>query len=175
MKALNEPTVAILSKMMEKFREQLEKGEKTPYDTLVEKRAELHPECGPGEWPEEAREPAVEALGIFVAVNLGGMLSVVMNEIGDAGKDLVRGDDHAKKSAFELAQSMGFIETVFKTWFESIDVEAIAEAMFEAGEAAEKKRATTKDDPAAAKAKKVQEKASTLIDELMARYKPSNN
>lgn len=179
MKALNEPTVAVLSRMMAKFREQMEKGEKTPYDTLVEKREELHPECGPGEWPEEAREPAVEALGVFVAVNLGGMLSVVMNELQDAGKDLVRGDDHAKKSAFELAQSMGFIETVFKTWFESVDIAAIAEAMFEAGEEAEKTRATKKDDPAddpaAAKAKKVQEKASTLIDELMARYKPSNN
>lgn len=174
MKALNEPTAAVLNKMLEKFKSEMAEGKKTPYDTLVEKRKELHPECGPGEWPEEAREPAIEALGVFIAVNVGGMLSVVMSELNDAGKGLVRGDDNAKKAAFELAQSMGFIETVFKTWFETVDIQAIAEAIFEAGEEAEKKKASGA-APESTKAKKVKDTASTLIDELMARYKPSNN
>lgn len=167
MQALNQPTAIVLGKMIERFKTELVEGKKTPYDTLVEKRKELHPECGPGEWPEEAREPAIEAMAMWVAVQLGGMLAMVINEINDAGRGLVRGDEAAKKAAFELAQSMGFIETVFKTWFETIDVQAIAEGLFEAGEEAEKN--PTKP------AKKAEKNASSLIDELMAKYKASNN
>lgn len=169
MKALNEPTAVVLSRMLERFKIELAEGKQSAYAEMVKKRQELHPECGPGEWPEESREAAIEAMAIWVAVQLGGMLSMVMNELNDAGRSLVRGDEDAQKKAFELAQSMGFIETVFKTWFETIDIPAIAEGLFEAGEEAEK------NPPAPPKGEKKKDNASSLIDELMAKYKPSNN
>jgi len=167
MQALNAPTAIVLSKFKEKITADMETGKETPYDKLVETRQKLHPECGPGEWPEEAREKAMEAMALFVIMNLGAMVMTVAKEIDDAAKALVRGDEAAKKAAFDLAESQGFIEAVFKTWLDAVDIAAVAEGLFEAGEESEKA-------PKAPKPKK-KDTASTLIDELMAKIRPSNN
>jgi len=165
MKALNSATEVILRRFKEKCDNDIAEGKKTLYSAVIEKKKELHPECAPGEWPEEAREQAIEALGMWAAVHVGDMLAAVMNELNDLGRTaLATGDVEAKKAAVEVAGSMGFIETVFRTWFDSVDIEAVAEGLFDAGVEHEKNPVTPK-----------KKSATSLIDELMAKYRPSNN
>ena len=161
MKALNAPTTATMQAIVGRFKDELLAGEQTEYAKLAEKRAELYPACWPGEWPEEAREPAIAALTVLYAVRIVGMCQTVTDEIADVAKVASETSE-----AREVQASMGFIQTVFHTWFESIDVSAIAEAVFEAGCEHERAAATM---PAKNK------NASTLIDELLAKYRPSNN
>lgn len=168
MRALNASTEVIIRRFKERILEDVTAGKPNPLSELNKKKHELHPDAAPGEWPETARTEATEALEMWTVVQLAGMLTCVVKELNDVGSACIGTTDPKIIAALrELATSMGFIETVFKTWFDTVDVAAVADALFEAAVEVEK------NPPQPKKEKK--KTASSLIDELLAKYKPSNN
>jgi len=131
MKAVNAQTQFLLEKLRTKQREAAEAGDPlpSPFTALDKGRKALG-----REWDESTKRLAIEALAMWIVSLVAGMLTSTMNEIAEVGRFAANSDDEgAKKAAYELAGSMGFVETVMTLFAEALDFEYIAEQFFEDG------------------------------------------
>jgi len=103
--------------------------EKHPYSGIVEA---LH-HLGYTAWDDERRQPAIEALELWVLNMLASAACEALNEINVLGSAAAAAGGAAAAAAEELRTSMGFVELMAKSFVSGIDVRHIAEAMFEHG------------------------------------------
>jgi hypothetical protein len=81
---------------------------------------------------------------MWVVSLVAGMLTSTMNEIAEVGRFAANSESkEGKKAAYELAGSMGFVESVMKLFAEGIDFEYVAEQMFEDGQKAAESETTS--------------------------------
>lgn len=154
MKAVNAQTQFLLEKMRTKQREAAEAGNplSSPFEALDKGRRMLG-----REWDETTKRLAIEALAMWVVSLVAGILTNTMNEIAEVGRFAANSEDAVgKKAAYELAGSMGFVESVMKMFAEQIDFEYVAEQLFEDGQ-------------------KASEAAEPATSKFAEKYKPSVN
>lgn len=121
-----------------------------PYVTMRQALTKL----GEPEWNEENRTGAINAMAMWVMSIVGNSVVTTLNEIVDLMRIAAgTGDEEHKKAADEMASSMTFAESVFKTYLSTIDTQYVAEQLFEDGLKAEKERLEEEAAAEAAKAK----------------------
>ena len=101
-----------------------------PYSRLAQTKNTL----GKTEWEPNLRAQAIEAMGVWVLSILGNSVTGTMNEILDLMRiahDLE--DATAKKASSEMAGSMPFLEKIVTIFVNDVDVEHVAEMLFEDG------------------------------------------
>lgn len=148
MKQVNEATQNTLENFRRKASELPPSAH--PYVTLRQALSKL----GENEWDDENRSEAINAMAMWVVSIVGNSSATVLNEIVALMRIAVEtGDEEHKKAADEMASSMTFAENVFKAYLSSIDVQHVAEALFEDGFKAEKERLEEEAAAEAAKAK----------------------
>lgn len=173
MKAVNDATKITL----DRFRKKAEElpWESHPYVEVLECRNKL----GVSEWNDEHRKNAVVAITLWTVMILGKSGVAVLNEIVALMRiaDESENEEH-KKAAQNMNSSMEFIETIFKTFMQSVDVEFIAEQLFEDGLRREKERNEEFAAAEAAKAKVAKQKsplAKPVSGTIHRRWEPSQN
>ncbi|NDC55348.1 MAG: hypothetical protein EBZ69_00685 [Alphaproteobacteria bacterium] len=105
-----------------------------PYSALLKTLRMLHAD----NWTDEVKEQAVEALGMWVASILAGSAGGTMNEIVALIRIANNGNDDAKKAANEMCSSMSFLEKIVTFFLNSVDIEHVADTLFEDGVRREK-------------------------------------
>lgn len=137
---------------------------------------------GKTEWDEEHKTEALHALAMWVTTIVGNSAATTLNEIVALMRIAVEtGDEEHKKTADEMASSMNFVESVFRTFMSAIDFEYVAEQLFADGEKIAKERAEEEAAAEAAKAKvkafAAQNAAATAPKSgtVHTRYQPSAN
>lgn len=124
-----------------------------PYSGMKEALTRL----GKTEWDDEHRKSAIGAMIMWVMGIVGNSIASTLNEVVALMRIAAEtGDEEHKKAAEEMASSMSFAESVFKSFMGSLDFEHIAEQLFEDGLQIEKERA---EEAAAAEAAKAKVKA----------------
>jgi len=158
MKAVNPATQMIVSLIEKRAKEIPFEG--NPYHGLLEAREKM----GKDEWTPEIKEPALVALKMWVMNMLGDCVSSTMNEIVALARIAEKGNEEEQKAAKEMAGSMTFLENIIKVFLNEVDIDHVAERMFEIGE----KMAADLKKKAAPKTKKIN-------DWFPARWNPSAN
>lgn len=176
MNAVNEATRMTLEKFKLKLKTAEEAKEQTLFEALREKRDEVCRDQGrEPAWYPDLKEQAEEALKVWAAVEMGGLGSAVLDEIRQAGEVLQQQEEHSELGE-EVVKSGGFLSFVMAMWFSEVDFEYIGQQLYahfvEAAEAEANapEPAAPPDAEAEAKAK-----CQQIIDDLMARYRPSQN
>lgn len=82
---------------------------------------------------EEFRGPTTRSLQLWSANMIGGMIVEVLNEISAVGKIAMEAGEAGKSASTELLSSMDFVRAVFQAWANEVDLEHIAEFVFEDG------------------------------------------
>jgi hypothetical protein len=158
MKAVNAATQMIVSLIEKRAKEIPFEG--NPYHGLLEARAKL----GKDEWTPDIKEPALAALKMWVMNMLGDCVSSTMNEIVALARIAEKGNEEEQNAAKEMAGSMTFLENIIKVFLNEVDIDYVAERMFEIGE---KMAADLK--------KKATQKPKQFNDWFPARWNPSAN
>jgi len=158
MKAVNPATQMIVSLIEKRAKEIPFEG--NPYHGLLEAREKL----GKDEWTPDIKEPALVALKMWVMNMLGDCVSSTMNEIVALARIAEKGNEEEKNAAKEMAGSMTFLENIIKVFLNEVDIDYVAERMFEIGE---KMAADLK--------KKAAPKTKQINDWFPARWNPSAN
>lgn len=148
MKQVNEATQNTLDNFRRKAAELPQSAH--PYFTMREGLTKL----GETEWDEDNRRGAINAMAMWVMSIVGNSVVVTLNEIIALMRIAVETENEEnKKAAEEMASSMTFAESVFKTYLSTIDAQYVAEQLFEDGLKAEKERIAEEAAAEAAKAK----------------------
>lgn len=140
--------------------------EEHPYSQLLKAQKII----GKTEWTPDLRQQAISALGVWIMSIFGNSVSGTMNEILDLmriANDLP--DEKAKNAAKEMSGSMPFLEKIVTIFVNEVDVEYVAETLFDDGVRLEKERAgeTTSDVKPTPK--------TTIQNWTPARWNPSAN
>ena len=162
------PTMSVSKVICQKMRDDLCAGEETPWTHIAETKRKLHPEQDILSWDEDDKEAAVMSLALWISVQVVGMAKTVEGEVREAA-DALKG----QKVGDDVAASMGFLSNVLKTWVQEVDANAIAEQVFDT--CVEFERERDNPDPQVSREAAKKEKASQLLDELLAKCKPSDN
>lgn len=172
MKAVNEAT----QNTLEQFRKKA--GEipfdAHPYALALEGRKKL----GLSEWTEEHRNDATAAMALWVTMIIGKSIANTLNEIVALMRIATETEtEENKKAAEDMASSMTFVENVFRSFMNAIDMQHVAEQLFADGEKMEKERAEEFAAAEAAKAKvaKAKEQPQPLSGTVHRRWEPSQN
>ena len=174
MKVVNDATMSTLEQFRNKAKEL--PWEAHPYFQVAQTRKKL----GLPEWTAENRESAISGMAVWVMMVVGNSSAAVLNEIIGLMNIAAESSEENKKAADEMASSMHFLESVLKMFMASLDVQHIAEQLFEDGERMEKEREAEFAAAEAAKAKvaKQQKTAPTpqpLSGTVHRRWEPSQN
>lgn len=174
MNAVNEATRMTLEKFKLKLKISEEAQEQTLFAALCEKRDEVCRDQGrEPAWYPDLKKQAEEALEVWAAVEMGGLGAGVLEEIRQAGEVLQQQEEHSELGE-EVVKSGGFLSFVMAMWFSEVDFEYIGQQLYahfiEDAEANAPAPAAPPSAEAEAKAK-----CQQIIDDLMARYRPSQN
>lgn len=131
MKPVNYPTQMLL----DVFRQKSEKhsgpefNEGHPYFSAVEAAQMIDVPTD----DDKFREATIQSLHLWCGITIAKMIGEVISEIATVGKIASKGDPKERAAANELLMSMEFIQGVMQAWANSIDLEHIAEFVFEDG------------------------------------------
>lgn len=130
MKATNPPTQQLLAMFKKRSEEQPHANEGHPYFSALTaaQTVGLDPDS------DSFRESTLRAMAVWAGMTIASIIGDVMNEISAAGKAASDGDDDSQKAAADLLSSMDFVAGVFQSWANSVDLEHVAEVIFEDGE-----------------------------------------
>ena len=173
MKAVNDATANTLENFRRKASEL--PFDSHPYAAALSGRKKL----GLSEWTEEARGHALAAMAMWITTIVGQSIVNVLNEMVALMRIAVETEtEEHKKAADDMASSMTFVESVFKSFMKAIDFEHVAEQLFADGERIEKERAEEFAAAEAAKAKVARAKENQpqpLSGTVHQRWAPSQN
>ena len=135
MNAVNPATTLALSLFREKAKTM--PLEEHPYSALLKAREKLEVDNWPADkWPDDVKEAAMSGLCAWVANILAASASSTMNEIVALMRIANEGDEKAKVAVKDMHGSMPFLEQVITCFLNAIDIEHVAEKLFEDGVAA---------------------------------------
>ena len=129
MKAVNMATQVIVEMFTKRAAEV--PFDRHPYHGLLKARDMVNKDAG--EWTEEYRAQALNAMCMWIGDVIGRSATDTLNEVLALMRIADGGDEAAKKAAKDMAGSMGFLEKVMMSFLNSVDIEYVAETMFEDG------------------------------------------
>jgi hypothetical protein len=150
MKAVNMATQIVIDMFMKRAAEV--PFDRHPYHGLLKARSMVDESAT--EWTDDYHEQALNALCAWTASMIADSSSATMNEVVALMRIANAGDADAKKAANDMAGSMNFLEKVMTSFLNSVDIEHVAEVLFEDGQgrhAAEQEKAKTPTKPEATK------------------------
>jgi hypothetical protein len=178
MKAVNDPTRTTLERFLKKAKEL--PWDAHPYAMALESRNT----AGQHEWNEEHRSGAIGGIAVWATMIIGRSTVLTLNEILALMNIAAEtGVEEHKKAADDMAASMHFLETVLSSFMKAIDIEHVAEQLFEDGLRTETERAAEFAAAEAAKAKVAKKSDATpapqpkqpLSGTVHRRWEPSQN
>lgn len=105
--------------------------ERHPYHGLLKARGMVDKKAE--DWKDEYREQAMNAMCLWIGEIIGHSVTDTMNEVLTLMRLASEGDEKAKKAAKDMAGSMTFLEKVMMSFLNSVDLEHVAETLFEDG------------------------------------------
>lgn len=129
MKAVNMATQIVLDMFMKRAAEV--PFDRHPYHGLLKARGMVNKDAT--EWTDDYREQAMNAMCLWIGDIIGHSATDTMNEVLALMRIANEGDEAAKKAAKNMAGSMTFLEKVMMSFLNSVDLEHIAETLFEDG------------------------------------------
>jgi hypothetical protein len=178
MKSVNKATAMMLDRFRGRMRQRVEQGAENPLtemDGLRQSRGQA--------WAD-AREPATEALRLWLIATIGNCMLNVLREIAAVAASAEDAGKQGKAAAYELSRSWEFLQHVFGSWLEHVDVEYIAEVLIDdyvegyvnAPPAATEPMAPPPPPPTATSAAHPDDAAiGSALEKLFRRAKPSVN
>lgn len=101
-----------------------------PYTAMTKCLPTLNTES----WTEDAKKPALAAMTFWITSILGDSIASTLNEILAVMRIAHRAGDEGKNAAEELAGSMPFLEKMASAYINEVDINYIAEQLFEDGQ-----------------------------------------
>lgn len=83
---------------------------------------------------EENKNAALAALSLWIANLIGNSVTSTLNEILAVMRIAHKVDEESKKAAEEMSRSMPFLEKMSSVFLNSVNIDAVAEWLFEDGQ-----------------------------------------